>query len=64
MALPMLLSNLKFRNFFGVQIPIENLIGPVPTLFFAMYLNPTTIMNKEIFLRLSNYNLLHLKYLL
>jgi hypothetical protein len=58
MAFPMLLSNFKFRNFFGVQIPIENLIAPLPTLFLAMYLNPTTLMNKEIFLRPSNYNLL------
>jgi hypothetical protein len=53
MALPVLLNNFKFRNFFGVQIPIENLIAPLPTSFLAMYLNPTTLKNKEIFLTLE-----------
>jgi hypothetical protein len=47
MALPMLPCNFKLRNFFGVQITIENLIAPLSTLFFAMYLNPTTLMNKK-----------------
>jgi hypothetical protein len=32
MALPVLLNNFKFRNFFGVRIPIENIIAPTTSL--------------------------------
>jgi len=46
------------------ESPQRHSYPPSPTLFLAMYLNPTTLVGKETFIMPLNCNLLHLKYLL